>query len=318
MHVGMIASVGFVVLGIVGLYYGADFLVRGGSNLAARLGLPTLIIGLTLVAYGTSAPEFVVSLNAALNGKMDISIGNIVGSNICNVALILGLSAAICPLPVKDVLIRRDMPVMLAASVLFALVFFCFGGVPRCCGMLFFAGSVAYTVLGIKFAEKDESSSMNEMSEQHMGVLASLWFIIIGMAALVAGSKSFVYGAVEIARTLGVSEAVIGLTLVAVGTSLPELATSIVAALKKECDIAVGNVVGSNIFNILFIMGATGSITSFSGFNSKVGVVDIAVFLGTSFLLLPMMSTSKRITRGEGAVLLLIYVSYTAWLICNA
>ena len=141
---------------------------------------------------------------------------------------------------------------------------------------------------------------------------------IIGMAALVAGSKSFVYGAVEIARTLGVSEAVIGLTLVAVGTSLPELATSIVAALKKECDIAVGNVVGSNIFNILFIMGATGSITSFSGFNSKVGVVDFAVFLGTSFLLLPMMSTSKRITRGEGAVLLLIYVSYTAWLICNA
>lgn len=313
------ANIGLIALGVAGLYFGAEFLVRGGANLASKLGLSSLIIGLTLVAYGTSAPELVVSLDSALSGQMDISVGNVVGSNICNIALILGLSSVICPLPVNGGLLRRDVPVMLIVSVLFSAVYICFRGIPRWCGAVFCIGIVIYTVMGIRAsmggtAEKDGE----EKPSKQMGVLASILFAFAGLGILVAGSKAFVHGSVEIAKLLKVSEAVIGLTLVAVGTSLPELATSVVAAIRKECDIAIGNIVGSNIFNILFIMGSVGVISPFSGGESGISAVDLAMMIGTAFMLLPMMMTSKRISRGEGALLLSVYIAYTAWLIYKA
>ena len=240
------------LIGLVLLYYGAEYLVRGGSAIASRSCVSPLVIGLTLVAFGTSAPELFVSTGAALHGFGDICIGNVVGSNICNIALILGLSALIAPLAVNAELFKRDLPIMILASVVLTVVCLFYGGIGRIVGLLFTVGIVAYTVVGIR-----SSSVKCETHPPEMSRTTAYLAVIGGLLALVGGAKLILSGAVALEKHFGVADEFVALTVVAVGTSLPELATSVVAARKGEADIAIGNVVGSNIFNILGILGVS-------------------------------------------------------------
>ncbi|MBE6358249.1 MAG: calcium/sodium antiporter [Lentisphaerae bacterium] len=302
------------IAGIALLYYGAEFLIKGGVSIALKLKVPSLIIGLTLVAFGTSAPELVVSIDAALKGSGDISIGNVVGSNICNIALILGLSAAIAPLTVQKKLLRFDLPLLTAASIFVVLFCFLSRGITRWQGGIFFAGILAYTAYSIYSGKKDGSDGCDDeisSSKIYPYYLAAI-FVIGGLLGLVAGAKLFVNAAIFIARAGGISDAVIGLTVVALGTSLPELATSVVAAVKGEQDIAIGNVIGSNMFNILCILGIAPLISPIHA--PTIDLIDLGMMLFLTIALFPIMRTGWKINRAEGAFLLLIYCGYTAWL----
>lgn len=308
------------ISGIVLLYYGAGFLVKGGSNIAARMRISPLVIGLTLVAFGTSAPELVVSLGASFRGMGDISVGNVVGSNICNIALILGLSAMITPLTVNPKLFRLDLPLLLVSTLFSAGICLFYHEINRWVGLGLTVAVIAYTWWSIRISRKeteteaipDETIEKNQVAPTG-NILLPLGSVAVGLFGLIAGAQLFLNAAIFTARALHVSEAVIGLTVVAVGTSLPELATSVVAAIHGEKDIAVGNVVGSNLFNILAILGITSLINPISA--PGVDVWDFAVFLLTVFLLYPMMRIGLTISRWNGLFLFLIYVSYTAWLI---
>lgn len=299
------------IAGLAFLYYGAEWLVKGGSAIAVRCKVPPLIIGLTLVAFGTSAPELFVSFDAALAGKGDISVGNVVGSNICNILLILGLSSFISPLGVNKTLFRRDVPLMIIASIFISVLCIMLGGINRIVGLILFAGIVFYTAIGI--IEGRRESSQEETPEVSLSKTMSVVAVVAGLAALVAGARLLINAAVFMATSLGVPDSVIALTVVAVGTSLPELATSVVAAIKGETDIAIGNVVGSNIFNILCILG----LSSIFAPIKCVGIdfVDFIVMSVTAIILWPIMKTGLRISRMEGVFLLLSYAAYTTWLI---
>ena len=304
------------------LYYGADFLVKGGVSIATRFGVSALVIGLTLVAFATSAPELVVSVQAALAGSSDISIGNVIGSNICNIALILGLSAVIAPLSVHSKVLRFDLPVMTAVTLAMAAIGLLLGGFNRLTGAVFFAGLLAYSAWNIRLEKRDGSGDAEteireevENSRKYPLWLAAA-FVIGGAAALVLGGKFIVDGAVGLGRMAHLSEAVIGLTIVAVGTSLPELATSLVAAARGEQDIAVGNVVGSNLFNMLGIMGIAPMIRPVSA--AGITPVDWGMLLVSTLLLVPFMHTGRKVVRREGAVLLALYCAYIAFLAVNA
>ncbi len=304
------------------LYYGADFLVKGGVSIATRFGVSALVIGLTLVAFATSAPELVVSVQAALAGSSDISIGNVIGSNICNIALILGLSAVIAPLSVHRKVLRFDLPVMTAVTLAMAAIDLLLGGFNRLTGAVFFAGLLAYIAWNIRLEKRDGSGDAEteireevENSRKYPLWLAAA-FVIGGAAALVLGGKFIVDGAVGLGRMAHLSEAVIGLTIVAVGTSLPELATSLVAAARGEQDIAVGNVVGSNLFNMLGIMGIAPMIRPVSA--AGITPVDWGMLLVSTLLLVPFMHTGRKVVRREGAVLLALYCAYIAFLAVNA
>ena len=313
----------WLAIGSAALYYGAEWLVGGGSKTAKKLGISPLIIGLTLVAYGTSAPELVVSVDSALAGQGGISIGNVVGSNICNIALILGLCAVITPLTVNRAMLKSDVPVMALTAVAFCLIYWWQDGIGRIGGAILFAGFVLYNAKVIIGAKKEaalnrsvETAPEEDADKAEKPLYLYLLLAALGLVVLVLGSKAFLRGAVEIAKLTGLSETVIGLTIVAVGTSLPELATSVVAAIKGERDIAIGNVVGSNIFNILLIMGVAPLITPLTGANIQ--PMDLIALLATTFLLIPFMITGFRLNRAEGAVLLAMYGAYTAWLISCA
>lgn len=312
----------WLAIGSAALYYGAEWLVGGGSKTAKKLGISPLIIGLTLVAYGTSAPELVVSVDAALAGEGGISIGNVVGSNICNIALILGLCAVITPLTVNRAMLKSDVPVMAATAVAFCLIYWWQDGIGRIGGLILFAGFVLYNIKVIISAKKEAAAnSLNESAEKdgekaEKPLYLYLLLAVFGLVVLVLGSKAFLRGAIEIAKLTGLSNTVIGLTIVAVGTSLPELATSVVAAIKGERDIAIGNVVGSNIFNILLIMGVAPLIAPLTGANIQFW--DLAALLATTFILIPFMITGFRLNRAEGVILLAMYGAYTAWLISCA
>lgn len=312
----------WLAIGSAALYYGAEWLVGGGSKTAKKLGISPLIIGLTLVAYGTSAPELVVSVDAALAGEGGISIGNVVGSNICNIALILGLCAVITPLTVNRAMLKSDVPVMAATAVAFCLIYWWQDGIGRIGGLILFAGFVLYNIKVIISAKKEAAAnSLNESAEEdgekaEKPLYLYLLLAVFGLVVLVLGSKAFLRGAIEIAKLTGLSNTVIGLTIVAVGTSLPELATSVVAAIKGERDIAIGNVVGSNIFNILLIMGVAPLIAPLTGANIQFW--DLVALLATTFLLIPFMITGFRLNRAEGVILLAMYGAYTAWLISCA
>lgn len=301
------------------LYFGAEWLVSGGVKIATRLAVPSLIIGLTLVAFGTSAPELAVSIDAALNGQGDISIGNVAGSNICNIGLILGAAALINPLSVKLQLFKFDSPVMVLAALGLALFCWFTGGVPRWGGGLFLLLFAAYTIVLILLARREKRDADNSVSEEEhiLSWRDSFWFsavlVIVGLGLLIAGAKILVTGAVEIGRICGLSEAVIGLTIVAIGTSLPELATSVVAAVRGERDIAVGNVVGSNIFNVFAIMGIVPLLSPVKV--SGIGLVDWVVLLLFSVLLLPLMRSGFEISRKEGAVLVVGFIAYLVYLV---
>ncbi len=307
-----------VIAGIAGialLYYGAEFLVKGGSSIALKMKISPLVIGLTLVAYATSAPELVVSVDAALKGMGDISLGNVVGSNICNIALILGLCAVITPLQVNKNLLKFDIWVMIISAVMLAGSFWVFHGVNRIIGAVLLTCSIAYTVWSV-YASRREQNAQDanaDLPAKIYPLYLAIALTIAGLAALVGGAKCFVYAATALAKALNISDAVIGLTVVAVGTSLPELATSVVAAIRKETDIAVGNVIGSNIFNVLAILGIAPLIKPIHA----VGIsnVDMILMIAVSLLLYPFMRTGMKINRLEGAVMLAIYIGYTAYLI---
>lgn len=312
-----------LVLGIVLLIVGAELLVRGASQLAFSFGISPLVVGLTVVAFGTSAPELAVSTKAAFEGQASIAIGNVVGSNIFNILLILGLSALITPLVVSQQLIRFDVPLMIVVSF---LTFFLArdGNISRLDGAVLFTGIVLYTSALIYYSRKETTSQVSSSSEESPSPKKTHWFldlalIGVGLFLLVLGSKFLVNSAVSIAQYLGVSELVIALTIVAGGTSLPEVVTSVIASLRGERDIAVGNVVGSNIFNILCVLGLS-SLVSPAGIavSSAVLAFDIPIMIAVAFVCLPIFFTDGHISRWEGGLLFLYYILYTAYLILAA
>lgn len=312
-----------LILGLVLLVAGAEVLVRGASKLAAVAGISPLVIGLTIVAYGTSAPEMVVSTITAISGQADIAVGNVVGSNIFNVLLILGISALVAPLIVAQQLIRLDVPIMIGVSVL-TLVFGLDGQISRVDGIILFILGVLYTIFLIYQSRKESNPEVRaeydqygqEVSRSPSQLLLNIGYIVLGLVLLVVGSRWLVDGAVTIARSFGVSELVIGLTIVAAGTSLPELATSVVASIKGERDIAVGNVVGSNIFNILAVLGLAGIVAPSGLVVSQAAVTfDIPVMIAVAVACLPVFASGNLIARWEGVVFVGYYIAYTIYLI---
>lgn len=303
---------------------GAELLVRGASRLALAAGVSPLVVGLTVVAFGTSAPELAVSVRSALStqAEADIAIGNVVGSNICNVLLILGFAAAIAPLSISARLVRQDVPIMIGVSILTLLLSFD-GSIGRWNGALLFAGIVGFTIFilyqGRRQTVPVDLGEIAATGPATNRLLLDCGQIVFGLGMLVLGSNWLIEGAVSMARTLGVSELVIGLTLVAVGTSLPELATSVLASLRGERDIAVGNAVGSNIFNILAVLGLT-AIVAPDGVRVAPSVLhfDLPVMIAVAIACLPIFFTGYSISRLEGLLFLGCYGAYTAYLILAA
>jgi cation:H+ antiporter len=297
---------------LVLLYYGAEFLVKGGASIALKMKISPLVIGLTLVAYATSAPELVVSVDAAVKGLGDVSMGNVVGSNICNIALTLGLCSVITPLKVNANLLKFDVWVMMLSALTLFVCYYLTGGVDRVWAVGFFSCCILYTLWSI-YSSKRENATEDKPQQKIYNIYFAVALALLGLAFLVCGAKLFVSAAIFIAKAVGVSDAVIGLTVVAVGTGLPELATSVVAAIKKQQDIAIGNVIGSNIFNILAILGIAPLVSPIA--TKDISCLDMCLMLGVSVSLYPLMRTGMRINRLEGMLLLFIYIGYTAYLI---
>jgi cation:H+ antiporter len=313
-------------LGLIALVAGAELLVRGASKLAISFGISPLVVGLTVVAFGTSAPEMAVSVQSAWSGQVDIALGNVVGSNIFNVLFILGASALIVPLVVHQQIIRQEVPVMIGASLLLWAMA-ADGGISRWEGLLLASLVVAYTIVLIRKSRRETAAVRAEYDEAfeggaqgwdaHWGVQVLL--ILAGLALLVLGSNWLVEAAVAFAKYLGVSDLVIGLTIVAAGTSLPEVATSILAAIRGERDIAVGNVVGSNIFNILAVLGISASVAPGDlAVAPAMPAFDLPVMVAVAVACLPIFFTGNLIARWEGALFLAYYAAYTAYLILDA
>ena len=311
----------FLIFGLVLLVGGAEFMVRGAARLASAVGISPLVVGLTVVAFGTSSPELAVSVMSAFKGNADLALGNVVGINIFNVLLILGLSAVIVPLVVAQQLVRFDVPVMIGVSVLLFLVGLD-GNIGRLDGVLLFSGVIAYTIFLIRQSRKEGSAEVKTEYEDEFGgrkgsgsLMKNLGLVILGFGGLMVGSNWLVESAVTIARAFGISELVIGLTIVAAGTSMPEVATSVVAALRGERDIAVGNVVGSNIFNILCVLGFS-SIVAPSGINVSAAALhfDIPVMIGVAVACLPVFFAGYQITRVNGVVFLAFFAGYMVYL----
>lgn len=312
----MLAITTLLIGGLVLLYLGAEALIRGSSRLALRLGITPLVVGLTVVALGTSAPEMVVSVKASLVGQNGIAVGNVVGSNILNIALILGLAALIRPVTINRQLFRVDVPILIGVSLLCSWLLLNHS-LSRGEAFLLVIGILAYTAMSIIIARRGKNETSGEdpggvTRLKKRSLALDLLFIGGGLAFLIYGAHLFVEGALQVARKFGVSEAVIGLTIVAGGTSVPELVTSVVAALRKKDDIAVGNIIGSNIFNLLAILGTAGLINPLS--TGGVTGVDFLVMIGTAVLLVPLMATRLKLARWEGALLLCSYAAYLWWL----
>jgi cation:H+ antiporter len=313
---GIFFNCSMLLAGFICLILGAEGLVGGGRSIGLRLGLTPLFIGLTVVAFGTSTPELVVSVQAALQGKGDISVANVVGSNIFNIACILGITALITPIRVYLTVIKADIPIMIVVSVV-ALWLVSQGAIARLAGFFLTLALCIYISLEYYLAMK-ESGAIAEPEIQQSGTGSSgslrkdILYIIGGVALMVLGSKLLVDSVSHIARFAGISESIIGLTVVSAGTSMPELATSVIAALKRQPDIAVGNVVGSNIFNILGILGISSLLTPISA--PGVTLVDLTVMVVFSVLLLPLAWTGKILKRWEGCLLLFGYGLYLWWL----
>jgi len=312
------------VVGLAALVGGAELLVRGAAQLAAVVGVSQLVIGLTVVAFGTSAPELAVSVSSALRGEASLAIGNVVGSNIFNVLFILGVSALVAPLVVSTQLVRLDVPLMIAASlVVWAIARD--GAVGRIEGALLFAAIVVYTVFLVRKSRAEERAARAAVEicapprRGVRAVLLDLAMVVVGLALLVLGSGWLVDGAIAIARFLGVSETVIGLTLVAGGTSLPEVATSVLAVIRGQRDIAVGNVVGSNLFNLLSVLGLS-AVVAPEGLVVPASIIafDLPVMTAVAAACLPIFFAGHRIGRWEGALFLGYYVAYTLYLVLDA
>jgi len=308
----MMLDLGLLVAGLVILYFGAEALVRGSSSLALRLGISPLVAGLTVVAYGTSMPELAVSIKAVLAGQTGMALGNIVGSNTLNVGVILALAALIQPLKVEFRLVRFDIPLMLGLSIIFSVMLWT-GGVRYWMGWFLVALLFLYTILQIVWARREKTLKVELEFENALQAPTKHWlwdllFILGGILFLALGGRWLVDGGAGLARAFGVSEVIIGLTVIAMGTSAPELASTIVAALRREADIAVGNVVGSNIFNILSVAGVTSLVRPLD--SAGMEFVHVAFMLLISFLILPLARTGFVLKRWEGGLLLVCYAAY--------
>lgn len=327
----MLLSVVLIVIGFVLLTFGADLLVKGAGRLALLAGISPLVIGLTVVAFGTSAPEAAVSLQAALIGKAGITVGNVVGSNIFNTFVVLGISAMITPLVVHVQVIRKEVPLLIAASFLLLLLS-SDGTLSRLDGGILFTLIILYTWWSVRMSRKEpveaageagRDAAASEVPElKHTGVKAvilSVVLVVAGVVLLVFGSNVLVNGAVAVAEALGVSDLVIGLTIVSVGTSLPELATSIMAGVRGERDIAVGNAVGSSLFNILAVLGLAGLAAPDGVFIARSTLsVDIPVMIFSALACLPVVLTGHKISRGEAAFFLVYYAVYITYIVLDA
>jgi cation:H+ antiporter len=306
----------YLALGLLLLYVGAEALVHGSAALARRIGLSPLVIGLTVVAFGTSTPELAVSVKAALSGMGDITLGNVIGSNIANIALVIGAAALVHPIEVHAQAVRWDIPVVIAASLL-TLTFAWSGHISRLEGGILLAGLIAYLVYSVVLGRRERARQVvgefqAEVPQELRSVANELLLITGGIALLVIGADRVVVGAVAIASLFGISKSVIALTVIAFGTSLPELATSIVAAYKKHSDIAIGNIIGSNIFNLLGILGITALITPVDA--KDIRHVDWIVMIALTLLMLRMARKRYTLRRWEGADLLVIYLGYIIYL----
>lgn len=301
-----------LVIGIIVVIKGADWLTSGAVGMAERIGVPQIIIGLTIVAMGTSMPEFFVSLMSAINGTPDLAVGNIVGSNIFNALLIVGCAAMVAPITIQHTTVKKDIPVAVFASLLL-MGMTLDGHISRIDAAILFGVFIAYIGITLRGAKTEDDTADEE--KKPMPVLKAVMLVVVGLAGLVIGSDVFVDNATSIAHTMGISDAVIGLTIVAGGTSLPELATSVVAAKKGNSGIAIGNVLGSNVFNILMILGITGLITPMT--ISGITVIDLAMMVISMILLWLFSFTKYRIERWEGVVLTAIFIGYITWLVAN-
>ncbi len=315
----------YLVIGLVLLVGGAEVLVKGASKLAATIGISPLIIGLTVVAFGTSAPELAVSINASLHNQADIALGNVVGSNICNILLILGVSSLIAPLVVAQQLVRLDVPIMIGVSGL-VMLFGLDGNIGRSDGVVLFVGGLIYTLFLLYQSRKekdqnvqDEYAKFGERSLSKKDTATNAGLFIVGAIMLVSGSHLLVDSAVSIATFFGASPLIIGLTVVAFGTSLPELATSVLASFRGERDIAVGNVIGSNIFNILVVLGLTSTVSG-TGINVSIEAreFDIPIMIAVAVMCFPIFFTDNQVSRREGILLLAYYLLYIGYLLANA
>ncbi len=310
----VLKNIGFIIAGFILLIKGADFFVDGASSVAGKIGIPQIVIGLTIVAFGTSAPEAAISISSAAKGSNGISIGNVIGSNIMNVLLILGLTAVIRTLNIKKSTAIIDMPFMIVISVILLVWGVVFGKIDRPAGAIFWVLLISFIVYLIIYSKKQGSDE--EVKIKDLKVWQIIIFIIGGIAAIVFGSNLTVDGASYVAKNVfHVSDRIVGLTIVAFGTSLPELMTSVTAARKGNADIAVGNIVGSNIFNILFVLGTSALIRpmKYDGF-----VIDNLVAIGAAVLLWIPAVSKRKLGKGAGAVMLLGYAGYFVYLLLNA
>lgn len=322
----MIISILLLIVGGALVLFGADRLTDGATALARRFGVTEMVIGLTVVAFGTSLPEFVTSFMSTLKGSSDISIGNIVGSNIFNTLVIVGASALVYPIVIRKSTVTKDIPFSVLASIMLIVMVFdvaldgaAMNILARTDGLLmlgFFSVFMAYTFFMARNTEELSTSNESNVPVKQMPYWKIFLFIILGLAGLVLGGNLFVESACDIALNLGISETVVGLTIVAAGTSLPELATSVVAARKGSSAIAIGNVVGSNIFNIFFVMGMCATIAPMKVGN--ISYIDLALMLVSMLMLWGFSFSKRKIERWEGALLVIVYLIYLSYLVYNA
>jgi cation:H+ antiporter len=312
----MLLSITFILIALILLYFGASWLVKGSSVLALKARVSPLVAGLTVVAFGTSSPELVVGINTAIAGQGNIAIGNIIGSNIFNICIILGISSILSPLRVKMQLLKIVIPLLIITTVAFMLVF-ADRNISRFEGGILLSGIVFYTILNIARARREKSEEVLDEFDKSIQKNNRKWYysagmVVIGIVVLVAGSELLVKGAVEIAHELGVGETIISLTIIAAGTSIPELASSLAATIKKEYDVAIGNIIGSNIFNILGTIGISSLIHPISAL--AIGNIDLYIMLGVTLALIPFLKTKYTLTRDEGIFMIVLYLIYLYYL----
>ena len=322
----MTSTILYFIAGLIILILGADLLVRGASRIAAAAGIPPLVIGLTIVAIGTASPEIAVSLRAASLGQGSLTLGNVLGSNIFNILFVLGVTALVSPIIIAEQLIRFDAPIMVGVSLL-ALGLSLDGKLGAIDGLLLLLGFLTYTVFALRQSRRESAKVHKEYArefadtEKHTlwNTAKNILFMLIGLGLLVLGARWLVESATTMAKAIGISELVIGLTVVAVGTSLPEVATSIIAALKGESDIAVGNAIGSNIFNLLGVLGLAGTISPGGiAVMPRVLTFDFLVMVFVALVCMPVFYVDDNVSRGEGMLFLSYYVLYTSYLILDA
>lgn len=313
----MVWMIVFLIVGFVLLIKGADLFVDGACALSEKMKIPAYLVGLTVVALGTSLPEAAVSITASIGGSNEIAIGNVIGSNMFNTLVVLGASALFAPVAVKKNLIRRDFPFCILITVLMLVLMLTMGGgeigISRVGGIILLAAFALFMTYSIISGKKEAAAEPTQENGKEMSLVKCIAYIIIGVAGVIAGGQLTVKGATMMAQAFGMSETVIGLTVVAIGTSLPELVTSVVAARKKKNDIAVGNVIGSNVFNILFILGMSAAISPIK--TAFTSVIDACVLIAACVVTYIIGASMKKINRPAGVFMILLYVVYTAYLL---